>query len=147
MKFYSGLTSFHDFPSDIGVETVAQCHFPLDIALDCRERLKSFRDVVTFFRLDLLHDLATIEGSKFLFVGHGQDLAFPPIEEQIVEFIHVHLYGYIDKCVVICDERVNNALRVHSLERSFLHEAEKHLSLVKQPLRRVPIGNVRAEDK
>ena len=70
MQFYSGRTSFHDFPGNVCVETVAQCHFPLNIALNCGERLKPFRNVVTFFRLDLLHDLATIEGSKFLFIGH-----------------------------------------------------------------------------
>lgn len=60
------LTSFHDLSINIGLETVLQSVLSLDITLDSRERLQALRDVLTLFRLDLLHKLSAVEGANSL---------------------------------------------------------------------------------
>lgn len=118
------LTSGKNFAVDIGLETFLQACLALDIALDSGERLQTLRYVGTFLGLHLLNKLAAIEGSKSLFGIRVENLTLPTVEEEIIEFVHVHLDIHVDVGILVGPDGGSKVGGIHKFPETILHVAE-----------------------
>jgi hypothetical protein len=139
------VVAFHDFAIDVCLQALLQRALPLDVALDCRERLKPLRNVLTFLRADLLNQLAAVEGTKAILLVACQKLSLPSVEQQIVELIDIHLDTDINLCVLVCFDASNAIFGAYETPDTILHEGKQFLSVEQQTLGIVTVPECGAE--